>query len=342
MLYGRVSLNGQPLPGAIVSAHIGQVELASSVVGSEPTASDYYGIAVSVARQTAAGETLPPGTVPNGSVVVLFLDGRMIAEAELRSGLIVRQDLSGGQALCSGGANEGEACIRDDDCPNGLCVAARALCDGGSGDGDMCECIGSSCSMDTACAANAALGTCANGSLAGACCDTSLNCPDGAACAGTQMVCLSGQRKGSPCLRNSHCPGSQCVSTGLVCNGGSEAGYSCADSGGCPGGTCGDRIATPTPTPTRTRTPTRTTILPSATPTPTPTPTPTQTELIIRCMGDCNGSGNVSVDELVSLVNIAVERVSPALCRAGDGDQNGIVSVDELVVSVIHALEGCE
>jgi hypothetical protein len=58
-------------------------------------------------------------------------------------------------------------------------------------------------------------------------------------------------------------------------------------------------------------------------------------------MGDCDGSGGVSIDQLVSLVNIAVERISPSLCVAGDGDGNGIVSVDELVVAVDHALEGC-
>jgi len=50
-------------------------------------------------------------------------------------------------------------------------------------------------------------------------------------------------------------------------------------------------------------------------------------------MGDCDGSNSVSIDELVSLVNIAVERVAPALCLAGDGDRNGVVSVDELVVA---------
>jgi hypothetical protein len=58
-------------------------------------------------------------------------------------------------------------------------------------------------------------------------------------------------------------------------------------------------------------------------------------------MGDCDGSGRVSIDELVSLVNIAVERIAPSVCAAGDGDENGIVSVDELVVAVDHALEGC-
>jgi hypothetical protein len=99
--------------------------------------------------------------------------------------------------------------------------------------------------------------------------------------------------------------------------------------------------ATPTapPTPSPTTTPTDTpTPLPSSTPTQPPTPTAT---VSAPCVGDCDGSGEVSIDELLSLVNIALGTTSLAACPAGDRDHDSTVTVDEILVAVDAALTGC-
>jgi len=60
------------------------------------------------------------------------------------------------------------------------------------------------------------------------------------------------------------------------------------------------------------------------------------------CPGDCDGSGHVTVDELVMGVNIALGLGDPLQCRAFDSDGDGRVSVDELVTAVNSALIGCD
>ncbi len=81
----------------------------------------------------------------------------------------------------------------------------------------------------------------------------------------------------------------------------------------------------PTSMPTFTDTPTRS---PSVTPpttltataTQTPTPTPTSTAIPTpRCVGDCDGSATVTVDGLITLVNIALGKTAPTACRQWPG-----------------------
>jgi hypothetical protein len=79
----------------------------------------------------------------------------------------------------------------------------------------------------------------------------------------------------------------------------------------------------------------------SAAATPTATTEPTATASPIPCPGDCNGNGAVTVNELVSGVNIALGSAAVDLCRACDGDDNGAVSVNELIAAVRRALDGC-
>jgi len=88
--------------------------------------------------------------------------------------------------------------------------------------------------------------------------------------------------------------------------------------------------ATPTDTETPTGTPT-TTATPSATLPPTLTPTP-------ACAGDCNGSGEVSIPEIVTLVNALLGTADPASCPAGDRNHDGRITVNEVVAA---ALVGC-
>jgi hypothetical protein len=93
----------------------------------------------------------------------------------------------------------------------------------------------------------------------------------------------------------------------------------------------------PTPTPTHT-------LVPSVTPTATATmstPTPTSTPRPPVCLGDCDGDGQVTVDEIIIMVNIALGTISVSECEAGDIDSSGTITVDEIVTAVNLALDGC-
>jgi hypothetical protein len=60
-----------------------------------------------------------------------------------------------------------------------------------------------------------------------------------------------------------------------------------------------------------------------------------------RCVGDCDRSGAVTVDEIVRSVDIALGNSALSGCPAIDGNNDGQVTVDELVVAVNNALNGC-
>ncbi len=60
-----------------------------------------------------------------------------------------------------------------------------------------------------------------------------------------------------------------------------------------------------------------------------------------NCVGDCNGDGNVTVDEIVLMVNIALESRQVDDCPAGDRDGSGTVTVEEIVAAVNFALDAC-
>jgi len=59
------------------------------------------------------------------------------------------------------------------------------------------------------------------------------------------------------------------------------------------------------------------------------------------CVGDCNGDGEVAVNELVAMVNIALETAPTSQCRAGDANSDGAITVAEIVTAVSRALNGC-
>lgn len=61
----------------------------------------------------------------------------------------------------------------------------------------------------------------------------------------------------------------------------------------------------------------------------------------VACVGDCDGNGAVTVDELVRGVNIALGNALLTDCQSLDNDHNNIVTVDELVLAVNAALNGC-
>ncbi|HYD50554.1 MAG TPA: hypothetical protein VEB21_19515, partial [Terriglobales bacterium] len=79
--------------------------------------------------------------------------------------------------------------------------------------------------------------------------------------------------------------------------------------------------------------------IPTATPTATAVP-PTATPRA-PCLGDCDGSEAVTVDELVHGVNLALGAAETESCPPFDGSRDGSVTVDELLGAIRMALEGC-
>jgi hypothetical protein len=59
------------------------------------------------------------------------------------------------------------------------------------------------------------------------------------------------------------------------------------------------------------------------------------------CTGDCNADGVVTINELISGVNISLDRTDLAVCRACDRDGDGAVTIAELVAAVRATLDGC-
>jgi hypothetical protein len=99
-----------------------------------------------------------------------------------------------------------------------------------------------------------------------------------------------------------------------------------------------------TASPTGTNTPTMTPhgAIPTATATPTPPATPTVPPG--PCVGDCNGNGEVTVDDLIRMVNIALD-LQPlcageggAGCLAGDANCDCRITVDDIIRAVNNSL----
>lgn len=59
------------------------------------------------------------------------------------------------------------------------------------------------------------------------------------------------------------------------------------------------------------------------------------------CVGDCAGNGTVTIEDLISGVNVALGFQPLSACSAIDGNGDGSASVDELVRAVTAALGGC-
>ena len=59
------------------------------------------------------------------------------------------------------------------------------------------------------------------------------------------------------------------------------------------------------------------------------------------CVGDCDGGGDVSINELITMVNIALGGTPVSACTAGDADGSGTIEINEIITAVNHALNGC-
>jgi WD40-like Beta Propeller Repeat len=76
-------------------------------------------------------------------------------------------------------------------------------------------------------------------------------------------------------------------------------------------------------------------------PAPTPTPTPHPAPTTGTCTGDCNSNGQVTVDEILTMVNIALGNTAVTNCTAGDANADHQITVDEILTAVNSALNGC-
>lgn len=59
------------------------------------------------------------------------------------------------------------------------------------------------------------------------------------------------------------------------------------------------------------------------------------------CTGDCGGNGEVTVDEVLTGLNIALGLRQVDECSAMDANQDGTVTVDEIITALTFALTGC-
>ena len=60
-----------------------------------------------------------------------------------------------------------------------------------------------------------------------------------------------------------------------------------------------------------------------------------------RCAGDCNGDGHVTVDEIITMANIALGKPVAGGCTAGDPNGDRKCTIDEIVAAVNNALSSC-
>lgn len=65
------------------------------------------------------------------------------------------------------------------------------------------------------------------------------------------------------------------------------------------------------------------------------------TVALVTCSGDCDSSGDVTVNELIMMVNIALNNAQLSSCPVGDADGSGDITVNEIIQAVNNALNGC-
>lgn len=73
-----------------------------------------------------------------------------------------------------------------------------------------------------------------------------------------------------------------------------------------------------------------------------PTPTASPTPEMVPCVGDCDSDAQVTVDEILRGVGMALGTSTVDDCPAFDANGDHVISVDEIIGAVVKALEGCE
>ena len=125
--------------------------------------------------------------------------------------------------------------------------------------------------------------------------------------------------EGSSCVVDTECESTFCIDR-VCCNSGCGGrNESCAVPGFL--GTCVSVSALPTPTI-------------HYVPSPSPQLTPTPNRVAGACSGDCDGNGTVTINEVISCVNVGLELLLRSACLKCDGDGDGAVSINEIVSAV--------
>jgi cysteine-rich repeat protein len=65
------------------------------------------------------------------------------------------------------------------------------------------------------------------------------------------------------------------------------------------------------------------------------------TPVAAQCVGDCGGNGAVTVNEIITMVNIALEAAPISACPAGDANMSNTITVNEILAAVNNFLLGC-
>lgn len=59
------------------------------------------------------------------------------------------------------------------------------------------------------------------------------------------------------------------------------------------------------------------------------------------CVGDCDSDAQVTVNEIITMVNVALGSAAANDCSAGDVNHDGAITVNEIIIAVNNALDGC-
>jgi hypothetical protein len=222
-------------------------------------------------------------------------------------------------ALCGNGVvDAGEECDPGDPLRPGDCCTVACRYEPES---TPCD-DGNACSVDDTCNAS-------GGCVAGPprTCDACQTCNALTGCAGP--VCTP-----TPTETPTETPTATVTETATV-----TATFTSTATLGVPTGTATATV-TPTGLPTGTAAGTVTpTGLPTGTVSATVTPTRDPNAPIV-CVGDCNGDGKITIDELVRGVNIALG-APLATCPEFDANGDGVVDITELTEAVLGSLLGC-
>jgi hypothetical protein len=62
---------------------------------------------------------------------------------------------------------------------------------------------------------------------------------------------------------------------------------------------------------------------------------------VCACVGDCDGNAEVTVDELLAMVNVALGNTAVSACSLGDANSDGQIDISEILQAVNNTLLGC-
>jgi hypothetical protein len=61
----------------------------------------------------------------------------------------------------------------------------------------------------------------------------------------------------------------------------------------------------------------------------------------LPCVGDCNGDGMVAVDEILTMVSVALGASDHSACMAGDANGDDLITINEIITAVNNSLAEC-